>query len=113
MLAAIFSVSMAVTLSAGTAFADSEYDIAKDNSDGSGLIEEEFNDEDLITEGPAGTVSPETEEPGSGNEQDGVPEWAVDEEGPSQARLFDKYALPSKFDMRDYGWITPVKFQNP
>jgi len=40
-----------------------------------------------------------------------VPEWAVDDgsAGASTAQA----ALPASFDMRDKGWVTPAKLQNP
>ena len=42
---------------------------------------------------------------------DSVPEWAVDDGSLKDAAK--PVALPASFDMRDRGWVTPVKLQNP
>lgn len=40
-----------------------------------------------------------------------VPEWAVDDG--DNVEVFPQAELPTAYDMRDYGLVTPVKLQNP
>ena len=43
---------------------------------------------------------------------DGIPEWAVDD-GSNASALTAQSALPSKYDLRSDGLVTPVKSQSP
>lgn len=45
--------------------------------------------------------------------QAGVPEWAVDDGENQEDWLSEQAALPSYYDLRDEGLVTPVKLQNP
>ena len=45
-------------------------------------------------------------------EEQAIPEWAVDD-GEAQDGFSVQATLPSKYDMRSDGLVTPVKFQNP
>ena len=45
-------------------------------------------------------------------EEPAVPEWAVDD-GNVEDGLHGEAALPTKYDLRSEGVVTPVKFQNP
>ena len=45
---------------------------------------------------------------------DGIPEWAVDDGVDAQSgKLEAQSALPSKYDLRSDGLVTPVKSQSP
>ncbi len=46
------------------------------------------------------------------DETPGVPEWAIDD-GQSASALSIQAEVPSKYDLRDDGLVTPVKLQNP
>ena len=44
----------------------------------------------------------------------GVPEWAVDDDPEAaEPKLTAQAALPSRYDLRDDGFVTPVKLQTP
>ncbi len=42
-----------------------------------------------------------------------VPEWAIDDGQNAQSAMSAQAAIPSAYDLRSEGLVTPVKFQNP
>ena len=110
-LAAGLCAALILSLSAMTVSADPETTVSGESTGitadvpEEGRIEADLSDENVIEEEPVDGTVPEEQTSG------GIPEWAVDEE--TEPPLFDAYVLPYRFDMREYGWVTPVKLQNP
>lgn len=42
-----------------------------------------------------------------------LPEWAAAQKEEEEVQVFSVFDKPVKFDMREFGWITPVKQQGP
>ena len=69
-------------------------------------------EEPVEPEGAEQSVEPAEAEEAVVARKDDVPEWAVDD-GADALTLTTQAALPSRYDLRDDGFVTPVKAQTP
>ena len=93
-------------------------ELAEDQDAKEALTEDQGDivaDEDVVEEADhVESVEPAVEEPAAAKKDDGIPEWAVDDDPDAAApKLTAQAELPTRYDLREYGVVTPVKSQAP
>ena len=90
-------------------------ELAEDQNGGEELAEDEGDDlvteEEAVEEAePEDSVEPVAAQDSATAKKDDVPEWAIDD-GADVLALTTQAALPARYDLRDDGFVTPVKSQ--